>query len=271
MTDESPLGRQVDYPDRYAPELLHAIPRDESRKALRLDAGLPFTGVDILNAWELTWLDPLGAPRCAVAEIRIPAASPRLIESKSLKLYLNSFAMTAYAGAVEVGETIGEDLSRAAGDEVRVALRQYPGPGVPAAAELPGDSLDSPATRCEATGVDASVLMADAGDVVSESLHSHVLRSLCPITGQPDTGSVLVTYHGPRIDRGGLLRYIVSYRQHKAFHEACVERMFVDLLRRCAPVRLTVYARYLRRGGIDINPFRSSFETEAPNLRLARQ
>ena len=271
MINESPLGRQVDTPDRYAPERLYAIPREEGRETLRLDAGLPFGGTDILNAWELTWLDPHGMPRCAVAEIRVPAGSPRLVESKSLKLYLNSFAMTEYANADDVAQTITGDLSEAAGDEVSVALRQYPGAGFAAAAELPGESLDTLQTRCDARDVDPQVLTADRGEIVSEALHSHLLRSLCPITGQPDMGSVLVVYDGPRIDRMALLRYIVSFRRHRAFHEACVERMFVDVLRRCCPERLTVYARYLRRGGIDINPFRSNFETRIANMRLARQ
>jgi 7-cyano-7-deazaguanine reductase len=268
---ESLLGRQVDSPDRYSPQLLHAIPREEGRKSLRLGDTLPFSGTDVLNAWELTWLDPLGVPRCAAAEIRIPAESPALIESKSLKLYLGSFAMTEYPDAELVADTIAGDLAGAAGDAVRVALRSYPGTGIPAVAEPPGETLDTLATRCDATQVDPALLSAQTGEIVTEALHSHALRSLCPITGQPDMGSVLIAYRGPRIDREGLLRYIVSFRRHGDFHEACVERMFVDVLQRCAPERLTVYARYLRRGGIDINPFRSNFETDAPNLRLARQ
>lgn len=271
MTNESPLGRRVDYPDRYAPELLYAMPREEGRKVLQLGAGLPFTGTDILNAWELTWLDPRGVPRCATAEIRIPAGSPRLVESKSLKLYLNAFAMTACASADVLAGTIAGDLSVAAGADVGVALRHFPGPDTPAPAELPGETVDTGSARCDAAEAEPLLLCADSGNVVTEALHSHALRSLCPITGQPDLGSVLVAYHGPRIDREGLLRYIVSFRRHRAFHEACVERMFVDILRRCTPDRLTVYGRYLRRGGIDINPFRSNFETEPPNLRLARQ
>lgn len=271
MTNESPLGRQVDYPDRYSPGLLYAIPRDEARKPLGLDAGLPFDGIDILNAWELTWRDTSGIPRCATAEIRIPAASPALIESKSLKLYLNSFAMAEFAGADELAGIVARDLSGTAGADVGVTLRHYPGPDIPAPAGLPGRTLDTVDACCDATKVDPALLRADPDEAVTETLHSHALRSLCPITGQPDLGSVLVAYHGPRIDPGGLLRYIVSFRRHRAFHEACVERMFVDILRHCRPERLTVYARYLRRGGIDINPFRSNFETEAPNLRLARQ
>lgn len=271
MTNESPLGRKVDYPDRYSPGLLYAVPREEGRRPLQLGTGLPFGGTDILNAWELTWLDTSGIPRCATAEIRIPAESPALIESKSLKLYLNSFAMSEYASPEDLAEIIEQDLSAAAGTDVGVTLRRYPGPDTPVPVRLQGRTLDTERGRCDAAEVDPSLLRADPDDAVTEVLHSDALRSLCPITGQPDLGSVLVAYRGPRIDPGGLLRYIVSFRRHRAFHEACVERMFVDIFRRCHPERLTVYGRYLRRGGIDINPFRSNHETEAPNLRLARQ
>ncbi len=271
MADEIPLGRAVPYPEQYAPELLFAVPRGEQRARLGLGDGLPFDGTDIWTAWELTWLDPDGMPRCATAEVRVPASSPNIIESKSLKRYLGSFAMTHYASANDVAEAIGGDLAECAGAEVDVSLQREPSKSGEAVAELPGACLDTLRLRCDATAVEPDLLRSEPGEIVAEDLHTHLLRSLCPVTQQPDIGSVLVSYRGPRIDREGLLRYIVSFRQHEDFHESCVERMFIDILERCQPERLTVYARYQRRGGIDINPFRSNFETEAPNTRLWRQ
>ena len=271
MIEKMPLGRAVPYPEQYSPELLYAVPRAEHRAALGLGPKLPFRGSDIWNAWELTWLDLNGLPRYATAEIRVPADSPNMIESKSLKLYLNSFAMTPYASADDVAETVEGDLTGCAGADVEVLLRRPSTTGGSRIARLPGFCLDALRVSCDATAVDPALLRADPGGVVSEDLYSHLLRSRCPVTQQPDTGSVLISYKGPRIDRQGLLRYIVSYRQHEEFHESCVERMFVDIMDRCGPERLTVYARYQRRGGIDINPFRSNYEDDIPNARLWRQ
>jgi 7-cyano-7-deazaguanine reductase len=269
MTSKLPLGRPTDYPDRYAPELLCAVPRSEGRRELGLGAALPFGGEDVWNAWELTWLDRRGKPRAATAELRVPADSPNLVESKSLKLYLGSLAMTRFDADTDVAARVAEDLSRVAGRTVAVALGSPAAPPEPAFAELPGASIDEEPVACDAFDVDPSLLSC-GDEIVEESLHSHLLRSNCPVTGQPDMGSVLVRYRGPRIERGALLRYIVSYRRHCAFHESCIERMFVDLKVRCAPERLTVYGRYTRRGGIDINPFRSDHETHDQNLRLWR-
>ena len=270
MTAETPLGRATDYPERYAPAALYAIARTKSRAALGLGEPLPFDGADLWTAWELSWLDAAGLPQVAVAEIEVPADSPNIVESKSLKLDLGSFAMTPFASAAAVLETIRNDLTDCTGVSVDVQLR-LPSSTRWGVARLPGDCLDSLDTNCDAYEVDSAFLRADPEKHVTEELYSHLLRSLCPVTGQPDTASVLVSYTGPRIDRGGLLRYIVSYRQHQDYHEACVERMFTDILERCQPDKLTVYARYQRRGGIDINPFRSNFETTAPNVRLWRQ
>lgn len=280
MPADIPLGKASPSPDVYAPEVLCAVPRAPARTALGLADPLPFAGEDVWNAWELTWLEDGGRPRAAVAVLRVPADSPNLIESKSLKLYLGSFAMTRFGSADAVASRVAADLTRTAGKPVAVELA--PAPSGPARSdrrplqparidELPGDNIDGEEVACETWEVDPS-LLAGAGDgVVEETLHSHLLRSNCPVTGQPDMGSVLVSYRGPRIDRAALLHYIVSYRRHCAFHESCIERMWVDIKARCAPERLTVYGRYTRRGGIDINPFRSDFETRAPNLRLWRQ
>ena len=271
MTDESPLGRQSTYLEQYSPGLLYAIARTDNREALGLGDDLPFHGTDIWNAWELTWLDDDGLPQVGTAGIRVPASSPNIIESKSLKLYLNSFAMTRCASTGDVAEMIEQDLSDAAGVDVAVQVQRPSETDASTVAQLPGESLDDQQVSCDTYEVDAGLLKADSDDVVTESLHSHLLRSLCPVTSQPDTGSVLVSYSGPRIDPAGLLQYIVSYRQHQDFHETCVERIFLDIMERCKAEELTVYARYQRRGGIDINPFRSNCEAEPPNPRLWRQ
>jgi len=271
MTEKIPLGRTTAYPEQYSPGLLYAIARTDSRTALGLGDELPFHGTDIWNAWELTWLDNGGLPQVGTAEIRVPASSPNIIESKSLKLYLNSFAMTRCASASDVAETIEQDLSEAARADVTVCVQRPAETDAMANAQLPGESLDDQQLSCDVYEVDAAMLSADDDETATEDLNSHLLRSLCPVTSQPDTASLLVSYTGPRIDRAGLLRYIVSYRQHQDFHETCVERMFLDIMEHCKPERLTVYARYQRRGGIDINPFRSNFEENPPNNRLWRQ
>jgi len=271
MTEKIPLGRATAYPEQYSPGLLFAIARTGNREALGLGDELPFHGTDIWNAWELTWLDSGGLPQVGTAEIRVPANSPNIIESKSLKLYLNSFAMTRYASASDVAETLEQDISEAAGADVTVVLERPAETDDRTITQLPGDSLDDLDVSCDAYEIDAASLRADAADVITEALNSHLLRSLCPVTSQPDSASLLISYTGPRIDRAGLLRYIVSYRQHQDFHETCVERMFLDIMERCKAEKLTVYARYQRRGGIDINPFRSNYESDAANTRLWSQ
>ena len=271
MTGDSPLGQQSEYPDKYSSGLLFAIERAESRATLGLGDDLPFQGTDIWNAWELTWLASNGQPRIATVEIRVPAESPNIVESKSLKLYLNSFAMTSFDSAEAVRDVISRDLSGCAGAETGVTL-QFPATTEGQASEtLPGVCVDDSDVDCSTWYVDATLLQSNPDHTITESLHSHVLRSLCPVTAQPDLGSVLVSYSGPQIDRASLLRYIVSFRKHNDFHEACVERMFLDIQERCKPDKLSVSARYQRRGGIDINPFRSNFDTDYPNPRLWRQ
>jgi len=261
-----PLGRETDYPQNYAPQVLFPIARADSRKPLGITAPLPFSGVDIWNAWELTWLRPGGLPRAATAEIRVPAASPNLVESKSLKLYLGSFAMTTFPDDADVRSRIAADLSDATGADVEVILD--PDMRI---TEAEGRCVDTVVVDCATGAVDASLLAVDDDEIVEECLHTHLLRSLCPVTDQPDLGSLVVRYAGPRIDAAALLRYVVSFRQHNDFHEACVERIFMDIRSRCRPTTLSVYARYQRRGGIDINPFRSTVDERPPNTRLWRQ
>ena len=266
---ELPLGKETGYPDQYAPDVLYRIERADNRRRLGLGPRLPFSGTDTWNAWDLTWLGEDGQPQAATAEIRVPADSPGIVESKSMKLYLGSFAMSRYASADIVRDHIAADLGACVG--ARVTVRIDASDTGHELRHLPGESLDRSPVRCSQWQVDPGLLAADADTVASEALHTHALRSLCPVTGQPDLGSVLVRYEGPRIDRAALLRYIVSYRCHRDFHENCVERMFVDILERCRAGKLTVHARYQRRGGLDINPFRSNFEDAAEDLRPWRQ
>ncbi|MDJ0749899.1 MAG: NADPH-dependent 7-cyano-7-deazaguanine reductase QueF [Woeseiaceae bacterium] len=258
-----PLGRETDYPHKYAPEVLCPVPRTGDRSR--------FAGVDIWNAWDLTWLAPGGLPRVATAEIRVPAESPAIVESKSLKLYLGSFAMSEFASVDDVAGRIAKDLSACAGASVGVRISPVTDTEALCVARLAGDCIDNLEITCTDTEVNPSLLCADDAAIVTEDLHSHVLRSLCPVTNQPDIGSVQISYRGPRIDRAGLLRYIVSFREHNDFHEACVERMYADILERCGPQTLTVHARYQRRGGIDINPVRTNTGEAARNLRIWRQ
>ena len=265
----NPLGENSDYPSHFAPELLFPISRREAREHYDCAEAQSFAGVDVWNAWELTWLLPGGRPEVAVAEIRVPASTPNLIESKSMKLYLNSFAMTVFETPADVAATIARDLSASAGGDVTVLLHDV-GANT-AAATFDGESIDGFEATFEAIDVDAGLLRADNDDIVEQRLHTHLLRSLCPVTGQPDIGSLWVHIVGPRIDPASLLQYVVSFREHNDFHEACIERMFIDISEQCGADRLSLYARYQRRGGIDINPFRSNFEDCPGNPRLWRQ
>jgi len=276
MTDlESilPLGRTSVYKDQYDPALLCPVPRALKREEIGVASPLPFGGYDIWNAYELSWLTLKGKPVVAMGEFHVPCGSKNLIESKSFKLYLNSFNQTRFATFAEVQRLLADDLGKVAGAPVTVRLidsGEFAGESL---FTLPGRCIDDLDIAVDRYDLDPSLLdgAADPGRIVEETLHSHLLKSNCLITSQPDWGSVLVRYRGPRIDPAALLRYLISFRQHNEFHEQCVERIFVDLMRRCHPQHLTVYARYTRRGGLDINPFRSNFENEVANLRLARQ
>lgn len=255
------LGRHVDYPNGYDAGLLVPIERAPARAALGLGDALPFTGVDRWHAYELGWLDARGLPRVGTATLEVPADSPRLVESKSLKLYLNGFNATRVASEQALLATITDDLSRAAGARVVVHAGLPPiddGAG-------PAVSIDDQPLEIDHYGPpDAALLSADIGTQVEETLTCALLKSNCPVTAQPDWARLTVAYAGPRIDRAGLLRYIVSFRDHCEFHEQCVERVFVDLMARCAPARLSVEARYTRRGGLDINPWRATPGTPRP-------
>jgi 7-cyano-7-deazaguanine reductase len=271
--DHSPLGKATVYADRYDPKLLFPIPRSAKRVEIGVGTPLPFHGTDIWNAYELSWLDPHGKPQVALAEFRVPATTPNIIESKSFKLYLNGFAQEPLANAAALRALLQQDLTTAAGDVVEVILHPARTAAHPFA-DLAGESIDILPVAIDDYGPPkADYLRAGTGAAeVEETLVSDLLRSNCPVTGQPDWGSVQIAYRGAPIDRAGLLRYLVSFRTHSEFHEQCVERIFMDITARCAPARLSVYARYTRRGGLDINPFRSSVPGDTPgNPRGARQ
>lgn len=258
-THDLPLGRHVDYPREYDASLLFPIARTLGRGEIGIDGGaLPFEGVDRWHAYELSWLDPRGKPRVGTATITVPATSPNLVESKSLKLYLNSFNGTRFASDDEVRARMVHDLSHAAGAPVEVAFGLPP---IDEAAPENGvmDCIDGLDVAIDEYGPpNAAHLQADAAHVVEETLTSSLLKSNCPVTGQPDWARIVISYHGPRIDRAGLLRYLVSFRDHAEFHEQCVERVFVDVLARTGARQLSVEARYTRRGGLDINPWRGT-------------
>lgn len=272
--EASPLGKTSAYIDHYDASLLFPIERQGKRDEIGIDSQhLPFRGVDVWNAYELSWLNNRGKPLVAMGEIFIPADSPRLIESKSFKLYLNSFNQTRFDSVRDVAERLERDLSTAAGAQVRVTLVPLNQMGHSAdITTLPGECLDELDIEIEHYQTKPDLLQADAARDVEEVLHSHLLKSNCLVTGQPDWGSVVIDYSGPRIDRESLLTYLISFRQHNEFHEQCVERIFQDLSQYCGCTRLTVYARYVRRGGLDINPYRSNDDRfVADNRRLVRQ
>jgi 7-cyano-7-deazaguanine reductase len=268
-----PLGKPAAYRDEYDAGLLCPFPRAPKRRELGLGDDLPFGGFDLWNAYELSWLAPGGKPVAAMAEFRVPCSSPFLIESKSFKLYLNSLNQTRFADAAALAAVIERDLAEASGAPVAVRLLPLSAGAGTALADLPGRCLDDLDVTIDRYDYAPELLAgaATAGDPVEETLHSHLLKTNCLVTRQPDWASVLIRYHGSRIAHAALLRYLISYRRHSEFHEQCVERIFTDLLRYCRPERLTVYARYTRRGGLDINPFRSNFEGQLPNWRLPRQ
>ena len=247
------------------------MPRAPQRHELGIGDTLPFAGADLWTAFELTWLDPGGKPAIAIASFEVPVTSPAIVESKSVKLYLGSFAQTRFADPAAVTAVIARDLSAAAGAPVHVELLSPAAFGELRIVELSGESLDALPVTIDRYAIDPSTLAA-SGANAAETLRTDLFRSLCPVTGQPDFASIAITYRGPRIDRAGLLRYLVSYRCHAGFHEHCVERIFVDLMAACRCQALSVYARFTRRGGLDINPFRFSADARVPpNVRTPRQ
>lgn len=266
------LGKQTTYSGHYDPSLLCPISRKTARGTADSAPASTLRGVDLWTAYEISWLNPDGLPQVAIGEFVFPCASEFIIESKSFKLYLNSYAQSQFESLESVKENMLRDLSAAAGIEVDVILYQLSEyNGFKSISEPQGVLIDQQQVSIDRYQPDSGLLQVDSSLIVEETLYSHLLKSNCPVTDQPDWASLYVTYKGPKIDPQSLLKYIVSFRQHQDFHEQCVEKIFSDILTCCGAQQLTVYARYLRRGGLDINPFRSTCHDTVPSYRQVRQ
>jgi 7-cyano-7-deazaguanine reductase len=270
-SNDSPLGKETSYIEEYSRELLFPIMRQPSRESLGINSDhLPFSGEDIWNAYELSWLNLKGKPEVACAEFRFPCESRALVESKSFKLYLNSLNQTKFKNAALLVKTMKDDLSACVGMPIIVNLMPVDHGLSTERQLLTGTCLDQLDVDVERYFPDPTLLIQDE-QIVDEQVYSHLLRSLCPVTGQPDWGTIIIEYQGKKIKQEGLLKYIIGYRQHQEFHEQCVERIYGDISARCELGSLSVYARYVRRGGLDINPYRTSSEAKCLNIRLNRQ
>ena len=272
--DASPLGKPSAYCTQYNPSLLFPIARQGKRDELGLSGALPFFGVDIWNAYEVSWLNMRGKPEVAIATVIAPADSPNIIESKSFKLYLNSFNQTKLAGSDALLHLLRADLSAGFGAAVQITLIPAHEFATLKMGQMEGLLLDRLDIEVDSYQPNPALLFTEPDTAtVEETLVSHLLKSNCLVTGQPDWASVQIQYAGAPINQEGLLKYLIGLREHNEFHEQCVERIFIDILRQCKPIKLAVYARYTRRGGLDINPWRSNFSSgKLPsNLRHARQ
>lgn len=270
--NQVPLGKKSTYISQYNADLLVGVPRSLNRAQLPIENVLPFSGVDLWNGYELSWLNRKNKPQVALGQFIFTCDSEYLVESKSFKLYLNSFNNTQFVDIDEVQALLEADLGRCTGKLPRVHLFPVNQQDQVKTGILDGVCIDDLDVLCDFEQVNPQLLQVDPSLHVDEVLVSHLLKSNCLVTGQPDWGSVQICYRGLKIDHAGLLQYIVSFRNHNEFHEHCVERIFMDILERCAPESLTVYARYTRRGGLDINPLRSTDATAQPqNIRLIRQ
>ena len=271
--DDLSLGKQVDYDFEYNPDLLQGVPRSLSRDTLNLaGSGLPFDGIDTWTGYELSWLNLKGKPNVAILECHVPITSKNLIESKSFKLYLNSFNQTKFASAEDVRQVLQADLSACAGEPVEVKLILPEQFSSLQFQEFNGTLLDSLDVEIDQYSPNTQYLTVAKNETgIQETLVSHLLKSNCLITSQPDWASIQIRYEGKAIEHEGLLKYLISFRQHNEFHEQCVERIYNDIMQHCQPDKLTVCARYTRRGGLDINPFRSNYEAPYANHRQARQ
>ncbi len=265
-----PLGKDTEYRFDYDASLLAPIPRAEGRHSLAIDDS-HFVGMDVWNAYEVSWLSPKGLPQVRVAKLVVPCHSPNIVESKSLKLYLNGFNQSTFASETDVETTMQRDISACIGAEVELQLLDVDAAQDFALAKLPGDCLDHQDINIDTYHTELELLEAGEGSVACRQVYSHLLRSLCPVTGQPDWATLYIEYSGQAIDEASLLRYIVSFRNQQDFHELCVETIFSHLWQRFELNSLAVYARYLRRGGIDISPMRSSAPVTLPDWRQLRQ
>lgn len=268
--EKSGLGQETNYCQTYDASLLFGISRQENRDDLGFNLkSLPFVGLDIWTAYEVSWLNQKGKPEVRIVEFSFSADAPNLVESKSFKLYLNSFNGTRFQSEDEVVRLWETDLANVSGGEVYADVRKLTNIDE-ISGSMPGDNLDE--LDIEVSDYETNPALLSVEELlVEETLNSHLLKSNCLVTGQPDWGSILIRYHGKKINHENLLKYFISFRNHNEFHEQCVERIFTDIMKHCQPEKLTVYARYVRRGGLDINPYRSNFEDEFDLTRLSRQ
>lgn len=271
--EQSELGKKAEYDPHYNPDKLFPIPRKSKRDEIGVPEKLPFFGFDLWNHYEVSWLNEKGKPIVALAEISYGCETPFIIESKSMKLYFNSFNNTKFKNADAVQDIVKKDLEKRVGGVVSVKIiplnklnneKLFIG--------FSGDCLDELDIECSSYEIKKSLLKSE-NTIVEETLYSNLLKSNCLVTHQPDWGSVQISYKGKKIHREGLLRYFVSFRNHNEFHEQCIERIFMDIMTHCQPEELTVYGRYTRRGGLDINPYRSTKNifSDVKNIRLCRQ
>jgi len=272
--DTLPLGKPTKYCSQYNPLLLQAVPRTLNRDGLGIQSNnLPFKGEDVWYGYELSWLNTEGKPIVAVAEFRFDCKSPNIVESKSFKLYLNSFNQSKFASWDEVQQKLSKDLSNTSGCQAEITLCKVDDCAALAIAPITATCIDDIDVSINNYDLNSSLLgiAKSKQEIKNKTLVSHLLKSNCLITNQPDWASVYITYTGSEIDEKALLSYLISFRQHNEFHEQCVERIFTDIMKICCPSQLTIFARYTRRGGLDINPFRTTENTKAPNLRTLRQ
>jgi 7-cyano-7-deazaguanine reductase len=271
------LGKQVKYKDSYDNSLLFPIKRSLNRNKIITQSELPFNGYDLWNCYEVSWLNQKGKPEVRIVHFIVSADSEYLIESKSIKLYLNSFNNTKFTSEIEVSDIIQSDLSHAAGLAVEVFLNKLAYYKSQPLGLFDGVLLDEIDVEVSDYQVNSDLLKMDldpVGEFVEETLYSNLLKSNCLVTGQPDWASVQIKYTGRKINHSSLLKYLISYRNHNGFHEDCIEHIFIDILEKCKPQELTVYAKYTRRGGVDINPFRTNLDlknTEIIKIRDVRQ
>ena len=273
--NDRPLGTKTEYKNEYDKSLLYPIDRVHARNQINVAVPLPFKGFDIWNCYEVSWLQRSGKPEVRVIEIVVPVDSPNIIESKSLKLYLNSLNNTKFDDESQVIRLIQNDLSSVVGSPIVIyckTLEAYNNTGIH---EFHGINIDLLDVAITDFTINKHLLSLSKEQVlVEEVLYSNLLKSNCCVTKQPDFASVQISYKGQKIDQAALLKYLISFRNHLEFHEQCVERIFTDIKNICNPEELTVYARYTRRGGIDINPIRSTMDlnvTSIQNLRQVRQ
>lgn len=269
-TQTNPLGKTVKYPNKYDPKLLYSILRQEARNKLGLTESLPFMGQDVWNAYEVSWLDAKGMPRVVIAQFTIPCTSPYIIESKSFKLYLNSFNQQIFQDQNEVLTIMKKDLSEKADAAIEIQFYSPDKLSELGFCQPSGECLDELDVTTNHYQRSPELLTTNSTQV-AKTVYSHLFRSNCPITNQPDWASVFINYQGNEIEPHGLLQYLISYRNEHDFHENCVEQIFVDLLEVCQPDELSVQAFFLRRGGLDINPFRATTNIKPKYFRLSRQ